>query len=237
MLGLLVAVLMLVVVGLGIVLATDPPAAPLHVVTIPLADRDASPTLLRAAEAVGFEPHSETDAGAIESNPLTATNPPSASSLLAPGTLAPAFALRTPTGARVTLSQFHGKAVLLEFFATWCPHCDTEAPHLAALARGLPTGRYAFVGVDADGETAPSVLAYHIYFELPFPALLDPSRRPGSYAAAGSAGPVTRAYRISSYPSFYVLDGAGRVSWAAAGEQPDLLLRHELERAAGSGAG
>jgi thiol-disulfide isomerase/thioredoxin len=122
--------------------------------------------------------------------------------------------------------------VLLEFFATWCPHCDAEAPHLRALAASLPTNRYAVLSINADGENAVSVFAYHRYFGLPFPALLDPSSRPGSFSDPGSAGPVTTRYRVQSFPTFYVLDPSGRIVWRSDGEQPDALVRHELVVAA-----
>ena len=75
------------------------------------------------------------------------------------------------------------------------------------------------------------MLAYHIFFGLRFPALLDPSRHPGSFSAAGSAGPVSKAFRAGTFPTFYVLDRAGRIVWAGQGEQPDLLLQRELHRA------
>ncbi len=140
--------------------------------------------------------------------------------------------LRTPTGTRVSLRTLRGRAVLLEFFATWCPHCDAEAPHLERLYSSLRHSRDAFLAVNADGETAPSVLAYHIYFELAYPALLDPSSDPGSFSSAGSPGPVSTAYHVADYPTFYVLDPSGRIVWAGQGEQPDLLLAHELEQAA-----
>jgi thiol-disulfide isomerase/thioredoxin len=122
--------------------------------------------------------------------------------------------------------------VLIEFFATWCPHCDAEAPHLQRLYSSLPRRAFAVVAVDADGETAPSVLAFHVYFGLGFPALLDPSRRPGSFAQPGSAGPVSQAYRVRVFPTFYVLDPEGRVTWAGQGEQPDAVLRRALLDAA-----
>ena len=67
--------------------------------------------------------------------------------------------------------------MLLEFFATWCPHCNAEAPHLRRLYSSLKKTRYAFVSVNADGEGSDSepVFAYHRYYGLRFPALLDPS--------------------------------------------------------------
>ena len=147
------------------------------------------------------------------------------------GAKAPPFSLRTPTGARVSLSGLRGRAVLLEFFATWCPHCAAEAPHLQRLYASLPRSAVSFVGINADGETAPSVLAYHIYFGLGFPALLDPGLRPGSFSAPGSPGPVSASYRVQAFPTFYVLDRAGRITWAGQGEQSDLVLRRELQRA------
>jgi thiol-disulfide isomerase/thioredoxin len=231
-LALALALGVVVAVAVGALLAGGGAHAPLRVVTIPAADRSASAALLRAAEAVGFEPHVIDGVGRVEGDPLTVANPPSASSLLAPGALAPPFVLRTPTGTPLSLRTLRGRAVLLEFFATWCPHCDAEAPHLARLFSSLRHSRDAFVAVNADGETAPSVLAYHIYFELAFPALLDPSSDPGSFSSAGSPGPVSTAYRVAEFPTFYVLDPGGRIVWAGQGEQPDLLLARELERAA-----
>jgi thiol-disulfide isomerase/thioredoxin len=230
--GVLAACLVAVAI-IGVLLATESVHTPLKVVTIPAADRAASPALLRAAEAVGFEPRTEPSAGGpVEDDPLSGASAPAVAGLLAVGARAPVFSLRTATGARVSLRAYRGRTLLLEFFATWCPHCDAEAPHLERLSRALPSARYAFLSVNADGETAPSVLAYHIYFGLGFPALLDPSARPGSFASPGGRGAVTIAYRVRSIPTFYVVAPDGRIAWDAEGEQPDLRLRAELERAA-----
>jgi thiol-disulfide isomerase/thioredoxin len=174
-------------------------------------------------------------AGALVDAPAVAGRPPLANDLLPVGSRAPSFALRTPTGRRVALEDFRGKAVLLEFFAIWCPHCAAQAPHLDKLARSLPQARYAFVSIDANGADAASVLAYHVYFGFPFPVLLDPGDGdPATFPRHGSPGPVTRAYRVGYFPTFYVLDPGGRITWRSDGEQPTALLRRELRRAAGT---
>mgnify|MGYP003435951310 FL=1 len=45
------------------------------------------------------------------------------------GQIAPNFTLETLTGETVTLADFKGKKVILNFWATWCPPCRTEMPH------------------------------------------------------------------------------------------------------------
>jgi hypothetical protein len=72
------------------------------------------------------------------------------------------------------------------------------------------------------------VLAYHIWFGLPFPALLDPGSNPGTFHNAGSPGPVSTRYKVRLYPTFYVIDPKGRIAWSATGEQPDAQLLHQL---------
>jgi cytochrome c biogenesis protein CcmG/thiol:disulfide interchange protein DsbE len=215
-----------VVVVLAIVLS---PQTPLRTATLPVADRTASAALRNAAEAVHFHP--TPGAGTIEGKPASAAAPPSGG-LLPVGSRAPAFALRTPTGGQVRLRDLRGRPVLIEFFATWCPHCAAEAPHLRRLYTRLAKSRVAFLAVNADSEDAPSVFAFHVYFGLPFPALVDAGGRSVSWPAKGPVGPVSSSYRVASFPTVYVLDSRGRIAWRSAGEQPDALLRQELLRAA-----
>jgi len=195
------------------------------------ADRNAPASLVSAAAAVGFHPTTEPGVGEMEGQPASAANPPENTSLLAVGSTAPGFTLKTPQRQSVSLSDYRGKAVLLEFFATWCPHCNAEAPHLKALYASLPKSKVAFVSVNADGETAPSVFAFHRYYGLAYPALVDPSSQPGSFSKEGAAGSVSTKYRVQAFPTFYVIDSKGKIAWRSDGEQPDALLRQELQQA------
>ena len=86
----------------------------------------------------------------------------------------------------------------------------------------MPESKYAFVSINGNNENAATVFAYHVYFGLPFPALLDPApgQEPVTFPEHGAPGPVSRAYRIGFYPTFYVIDPKGRITWRSDGEQP-----------------
>jgi peroxiredoxin len=194
------------------------------------ANASAPPALVKAADAVGFQPHSEPGTGLTEDDPASSGSVESDPSLLAPGTTAPPFTLKTPEGATVSLSDFRGKAVLVELFATWCPHCQAEAPHLERLSQQLDPAKAAIVAIDGSSGDPASVFAYHRYFGLSFPALVDPSGTAGSFSQPGPAGPVSTSYRLAQFPTFYVISPRGKVTWAAQGEQPDALLRQKVDQ-------
>jgi peroxiredoxin len=198
------------------------------------ADENAPASLVAASKKSGFYLATEPGSGTIESKPASAALPPHSKLLFDVGAKAPDFTLATPQGESLELSALHGKAVLLEFFATWCGLCNAEAPHLKKLAGSLPASKFAFVSINADGEDAPSVFAYHDYHGLPFPSLLDPGVQAGNFRKPGVPGPVSQQYGMKSLPTFYVIAPNGTVSWRSDGEQPDAKLRQELERASGS---
>lgn len=115
------------------------------------------------------------------------------------GATAPAFTLRRLDGpGKVSLVSYRGKPVVLNFWASWCGPCKSEA---AALERDWTSDRsrgVVFLGVDyhdLDSDARRFVSAH----ALTFPMLEDGS------------GNVTSRYGISQVPETYVLDRQGRV--------------------------
>jgi len=196
------------------------------------ADLNAPKSLRAAGAKVGFHPQLIPGVGEVEDKSASDSPSPNNATLLKPGAKAPAFSLKTPQGDSVSLSDYAGKALLIEFFATSCPHCQAEAPHLHGLYKTLDTTREQMVSINADSEGAPSVYAFHRYFGLSYPALLDPGRQAGSWHSPGGPGPITDAYHIEGYPTFYVIAPDGTVHWASDNEQPTAKLKQELDQAA-----
>lgn len=193
----------------------------------------AKDSLDAAADALGFRQTTGADVGVVENLPPDTPLLAPSKSLLPVGAAAPDFTLSTATGRTIRLSEHRGKVVLLEFFATWCPHCQAEAQHLTKFFPSLPPDRFAFLSVNADSEDPASLHAFDRFFKIPWPTLLDPGTPAGSYKQAGGAGPVTRAYGVALYPTFYIIDAKGKIAWRNDREQPDLLIAQKLQDAAG----
>ncbi len=195
-------------------------------------EQTVNPVLAAAANAVHFHSTMNSSVGMIEGKSAgegkAARNP----DLLSVGSAAPDFSLKTPTGEQIRFSDYRGKTVLLEFFATWCPKCQAETKHLIEIVSGLPPSNVAILAVNADGEDAGSVYAFNRYFGVQYPTLVDPGSRPANFNHPGEGGPVSAAYKARYYPTFYVVDAKGLIVWRSDGEQPDALIEHKLRAAA-----
>ena len=94
------------------------------------------------------------------------------------GAQASDFTLRDLDGKQVHLSDFGGKVVLLDFWATWCAPCAAELPQLEALYRKKKDDGFVVLGIDMDGpETVAQVVPFARRYELTFPTLLDEETR------------------------------------------------------------
>jgi peroxiredoxin len=75
------------------------------------------------------------------------------------GKPAPDFALKDLSGNTVHLSDYRGKAVVLNFWATWCPPCKAEMPWFVELQKQYGPQGLAIVGVSLDDDASPEQIA------------------------------------------------------------------------------
>ncbi len=97
---------------------------------------------------------------------------------LVAGAPASDFTLRDLDGRQVHLSDFGGKVVLLDFWATWCTPCAAELPQLEALYQKNKDQGLVVRGIDMDGpESVAQVVPFARRYNLTFPTLLDEETR------------------------------------------------------------
>ncbi len=119
---------------------------------------------------------------------------------LIPGARAPDFSFRNFLDGRVlSLAQFRGKVVLLDFWATWCPPCMAALPQLRALYQELHSQGFEIVGVslDENGEDLRRVLTT---YEIPWP---------NAFFARRWDNLIANLYRVHQIPTTYLLDKRG----------------------------
>lgn len=95
------------------------------------------------------------------------------------GDEAPNFTLRDLTGNAMSLSQFKGKVVLLNFWATWCGPCRVEMPAMEQLYRTLPRREFEILAVSTDPQGATVTRPFQREMGFTFPILHDSEYRVG----------------------------------------------------------
>lgn len=115
------------------------------------------------------------------------------------GQLAPDFALTDLKGNPVKLSDLKGKKVMVNFWATWCPPCRVEMPHMQKFYEDYQSKNVVIVGVNltTTEENPDNVKAFVEDQQLTFPIVLD------------QEGDVLQTYQVVAYPTTYVLDSNG----------------------------
>jgi thiol-disulfide isomerase/thioredoxin len=111
------------------------------------------------------------------------------------GQPAPDFASQTPAGDDISLGEFRGSLVAVNFWATWCGPCRSEMP---ALQEAQKSGRLVVLGVNA-GESSDTVTAFMQELDLDFPVVLDLD------------GAILNSYAIRVFPTTIFVDSEGVV--------------------------
>jgi peroxiredoxin len=97
---------------------------------------------------------------------------------LVSGAQASDFTLRDLDGKQIHLSDYGGKVVLLDFWATWCVPCAAELPQLEELYRKRSGDGLVVLGIAMDGpESVAQVVPFARRYNLTFPTLLDEETR------------------------------------------------------------
>jgi peroxiredoxin len=113
--------------------------------------------------------------------------------------VAPVFSLPSLSDRPVSLTEFRGSVVLLNFWATWCPPCIAEMPDLEKLHRELKEHGFVLVAISIDTGGKKAVAPFWEKTGLTFPSLLDGS------------GEVATRYGVRSLPTSFLINPRGEI--------------------------
>lgn len=115
------------------------------------------------------------------------------------GTAAPEFSLLDMQGNKVTLSQFKGKVVIINFWATWCPPCREEMPSMEKLYRRFADKGLVMLAVNVEDDGKELVADFLKKAPYSFPILLDEDQS------------VQETYGVFRFPESFIIDRNGLV--------------------------
>ena len=131
--------------------------------------------------------------------------------LLAAGTPAPDFTAIAPDGHPVHLSDYRGKTVVLDFWATWCGPCQKSMPHLESVYQQVKDKNVVVLGVCVwDGKALYDKWLTTTGSAYTFQTAYDP-------AGPGKSSIASSLYKVSGIPTQYVIDKDGKVAAAYSG--------------------
>ncbi len=134
--------------------------------------------------------------------------------VLEPVMEAPEFVLPDDGGKIHRLSDYRGKVVVLNFWATWCPPCRQEMPSMERAWEQLKNEAVVVLAVDV-GESAATVFEFTGQYPVTFPLLLD------------SSGEVVNKFPVIGLPTTFIISPKGLVTHRAVGgrawDDPELL--------------
>ncbi|HEV2125705.1 MAG TPA: TlpA disulfide reductase family protein [Chloroflexota bacterium] len=131
------------------------------------------------------------------------------------GRAAPDFTLLDLAGTPVSLSDFRGNTVVMNFWATWCPPCRKEFPRLVQLATRHADQGLVVLAVDLQ-ESPEIVRRFVDDFGASFPIVID------------IEGDVAARYRLLGLPATFFIDSEGIVRGLHVGELTEAILTKQL---------
>lgn len=138
------------------------------------------------------------------------------------GKIAADFTLKDLNGKEVSLSDYRGKIVFLNFWATWCPPCRQEMPSMEKLYQRFKDKDFVMLAVDLR-ERQSTVKDFASDYKLNFTILLD------------SRGKVSDTYGVRAIPTTYLINRKGKLIGKAvgardwAGKEAFELIEHLLK--------
>jgi thiol-disulfide isomerase/thioredoxin len=134
------------------------------------------------------------------------------------GRKAPGFALLDIAGKSVNFSQYDGKVVLVDFWATWCPPCRRSIPDLSELHGKYSNRGFEVVGISLDQASAEKVAQFAEQMKIPYTVVMGNMQ----VAADWNIG--------SAIPIAFLVDRKGEIVDRLIGYQDKSVLEEKIQK-------
>lgn len=135
--------------------------------------------------------------------------------------MAPDFELLTIDGETVRLSDYRGKAVLLNFWATWCVPCREEIPDLVKLTGEIDPEKFVVLGLTLQSGPVEKVRGFAEEYNMNYPVL---------WGEDETMVELTRLYSgVQAIPTSFLIDPEGRIRKRYVGRQTREEFRQDIE--------
>ncbi len=134
---------------------------------------------------------------------------------------APAFSLKDLSGKTVSLADYKGKVVLVDFWATFCGPCIKAMPKFQKLHDELGPKGFAVLGIATDEEGLPKVAPAVKKIKVQYPILISDEN-------------TWRDYNVETLPSMFLVDRKGQVVKRFGGQTDHKTIEAEIRKLVGS---
>ena len=132
------------------------------------------------------------------------------------GSAAPDFTLPLMDGGEMSLQAFKGKAVIINFWGTYCPPCVREMPLIQSYYDQYKDQGLVVLGVN-ENDPLVTAKAFVRQYKLTFPILMDKDT-------------VRKQFGVTAYPSTFFIDRDGDIQAIKEGEVNEAYLRRIVDR-------
>ena len=131
---------------------------------------------------------------------------------------APDFTLPSVDGSMVSMSDYNGKVILVDFWATWCPPCQEMIPILSKLHKRYSDKGLVILGVSLDRDGLEMLGAYVHEKMIPYKVVMGDNRISNAFGG------------VSSIPTMYIVDRDGRLVRKLTGYHSYGQLEEQIKR-------
>lgn len=135
------------------------------------------------------------------------------------GPVAPDFRLKSLDGKEIRLSDYKGRVVILDFWATWCPPCKAEIPSFIEMHGELAEEGLVVIGAAADDPR--KVRKFAAEYGINYPIVIADAALANDYGG------------IMGLPTTFVIDREGRIARTYVGFRPKSVFVEDFKNLSG----